>query len=484
MRQGKQVTMIFRTVLILTAAILLTTPVQAAVELLVGTATANVTPERPVALQGQLHTRIAKAVDAPVMAAVLALESCEGGKPVDQAIAVSCDLAFVPNAIVEQLRKRVKDRLAGFDGMKLFVSATHTHTAPVLEEGFYEIPKEGVMQPPEYVQFLLDRVSEAVVKAWESRKPAAVSWGLGHAVVAQNRRTVYADGRAQMYGSTDRQQFRGIEGYEDHGVESLFFWNRDKKLIAAAVNVACTAQEVEGKSTLDADFWHEVRANLQERYGKDLAVLGWIGAAGDQSPHLMYRKKAEERMLTLRGLTRKQEIARRICQAVDEAYEGAQKDLHPDVRLVHKVQQLKLPVRKVTDEEMAAAKAKVESYSKARNQAMASWHQDVVDRHERQKTNPLFDVEVHVLRLGDVAICTNPFELFTDYGIQMKARSKALQTFVVQLTGWGIYLPTERAVRGGGYSAIIESNIVGPEGGQMLVERTVEQINALWPAKR
>jgi hypothetical protein len=63
----------------------------------------------------------------------------------------------------------------------------------------------------------------------------------------------------------------------------------------------------------------------------------------------------------------------------------------------------------------------------------------------------------------------------------MKARSKAEQTFVIELTGgWGRYLPTARAVAGGGYSAVIQSNMVGPEGGQVLVDRTVEMINAMW----
>ena len=98
--------------------------------------------------------------------------------------------------------------------------------------------------------------------------------------------------------------------------------------------------------------------------------------------------------------------------------------------------------------------------------------------------DPRFDAEVHVVRLGDVAICTNPFELYTDYGIRIKARSKAVQTFVVELTGGpgdgSPYLPTEAAVRGGGYSAIAPSCNVGPEGGQILVERTVEAINAMW----
>jgi len=82
-----------------------------------------------------------------------------------------------------------------------------------------------------------------------------------------------------------------------------------------------------------------------------------------------------------------------------------------------------------------------------------------------------------------VVFASNPFELFMDYGARIRARSKALQTFAVQLgdgSGNGFYLPTERALAGGHYSALIKSNWVGPEGGQMLVEETVAAINALF----
>ena len=54
-------------------------------------------------------------------------------------------------------------------------------------------------------------------------------------------------------------------------------------------------------------------------------------------------------------------------------------------------------------------------------------------------------MELHVIRLGDVAIATNVFELFTEFGIQIKARSRALQTFVIQLAGPGSYVPPRRA---------------------------------------
>ena len=105
----------------------------------------------------------------------------------------------------------------------------------------------------------------------------------------------------------------------------------------------------------------------------------------------------------------------------------------------------------------------------------------VVERYERQKTDPNIDVEIHVLRLGDIAIATNSFELFVNYGLCIKARSKALQTFVIQLASAAdIYLPTKQAVRGGGYGAIITVSIVGPEGGKKLVDSTVGLINSLW----
>lgn len=85
-----------------------------------------------------------------------------------------------------------------------------------------------------------------------------------------------------------------------------------------------------------------------------------------------------------------------------------------------------------------------------------------------------------MIRLDDAAIATNPFELYLDYGIRIQARSRAVLTFLVQLScQHSGYLPTERGVQGGGYSA--DKYIVGPEGGQLLVNETVKRINEMWP---
>jgi hypothetical protein len=395
----------------------------------------------------------------------------------------------IRDGVQERLRNRVRSRLPDFPIDKLFLSATHTHTAPVTREGVYVIPREGVIQPGEYVGFLTERLDDAVVQAWQARRPAGVSWGLGHALVAHNRRAVYADGSARMYGETNGPSFRAMEGYEDHYIDVLFFFNADREVIALAVNVACPSQEVEGRSAVNADFWHEVRLMLRKRFGEEVPILGWTGAGGDQSPHLMWYERAEERMRALRKVTRLQEIARRIDLAVDEAYQGAKQDVRFDVPFIHHVKSVRLPVRMVTEAEADEALAFCKTVAKEenpdpRNCLERMWQQQVVDRYERQSTDPYYRMELHTIRLGEVAICTNPFELYTEYGVRIKARSQALQTFVVQLAcASGGYLPTAEAIRGGHYSTAVYSNLVGPQGGNVLVDETVTAINAMWEDK-
>ncbi|OGV62222.1 MAG: hypothetical protein A2283_20255 [Lentisphaerae bacterium RIFOXYA12_FULL_48_11] len=456
----------------------------------IGCSSIDITPSRPVALAGNFSTRISKEPETPIIAAALALESKDGDKPVQQALIISCDLVAIRDGVQEKFRSKLQPLLPDMDMQNVILTATHTHTAPLTMElhekrYVYDLPQEGVMMPDDYVEFLIEKLSTVAVNAWKNRKPAGVSWTLGYAVVGQNRRAVYADGRAKMYGKSDDPQFRGLEGYEDHAVEMLFFWDNTKQLKAIAINLACPAQEVESGRRINADFWHEVRQQLKSKLNQeDLVVLGWTGAAGDQSPHLMYRKTAEGRMTKARGLTRVQEIGRRISNAVIDTIEPARADIRNNLLFAHTVRQLQLPPRKILKREyeealknIPALEKKTDNYSRS----MLIREKDVVHRYEDAQKIPPYNMELHVLRIGDIAIATNPFELFIDYGTQIKARSQAVQTFIIQhACNAGLYLPTPRAIEGGHYSGWPHTNIAGPEGGQVLVEETVKSINELF----
>jgi hypothetical protein len=293
-------------------------------------------------------------------------------------------------------------------------------------------------------------------------------------------------GGTQMYGKTALDNFDSIEGGADTGLGLVCFWNPGGGLAGIVVNVPCPSQEVQNERKVSADFWHDTRAELRKRLGDDVVVFAQCGAGGDCTGRNVWRTAAEDEMLRRRGLTSRQEVARRIGTAVSDLMPIAREGAQAAPEFGHAVRTLDLPQRLVTPAERDRCSADAAAAKTAERRA---WHLTVVERFERQQAaleqgkRPTVPIRVHAVRIGDVAIITNPFELFLDYGVRMQARSPATLTCVVQLAGRGTngtYLPTFRAVEGGGYSAVIESNVVGPEGGRVLVDESVRMLQALW----
>jgi hypothetical protein len=193
-------------------------------------------------------------------------------------------------------------------------------------------------------------------------------------------------------------------------------------------------------------------------------------------------------------------LGRRIANAFLDVADVIAGDVRDELPLVHVVRQIDLPTRIVTDAEHATArKVCADIDAKKERGPWDAWvrqlYGGVCQRYLDQKRGKrVYSMELHVLRLGDVAIATNPFELYLDYGVQIEARSAAEQTILVQLAAAGSesghYVPTPRAVAGGGltespmnnYSATVMADVIGPDGAQVLVQRTVETIHELWKA--
>lgn len=106
----------------------------AAAELRIGSATSDITPDKPVSLAGQFRTRVSSVPQTPIVAAAIAIEAVENGRPVDQSILISCDLVGIHHSVMTQFREHLRPLLPEVDMRKVIVSATHTHTAPVTSE--------------------------------------------------------------------------------------------------------------------------------------------------------------------------------------------------------------------------------------------------------------------------------------------------------------------------------------------------------------
>jgi hypothetical protein len=476
----------------------------------IGWAQADITPGEKVAISGQFHARVSEGVRDRITATALVLEEGE-----EHVVLVSSDLV----AISPELWESVGARLDGPRGDALIMSATHTHTAPEIRPHGTAAGSSAeafgvdldVMAVEDYVEFAAERIAGAVNDAWASRAEGSAAFGLGQAVVGRNRRWVDTHGKSTMYGDTNTPEFSHIEGYEDHSVNVLATYDAAGDLTGVIVNVPCTAQETEGLFEISADFWHEARVELRRRLGEELYVLPQASAAGDQSPHLIWGRREHERMLALKGRTAREEIAHRIADAVEETLGFIAGTRESEPLLVHETVELRLALRALTEEDVRTADAEAARWRAEYEAELAKleatpglrdephwhkplwyvpvtkayrrmrWYERVRERFEQQqREEPGRDVTLHVIRLGDVAIATNPFEYYLDFGVFIKARSPAVQTFLVQLTGPGSYVPSARSIAGGGYGSVPASTPIGPDGGREVAEKTVETLLGLW----
>jgi hypothetical protein len=445
----------------------------------------NLTPDRPVLVSGQFHARISEAVLDPITTTALALEYGEDGDTRRRAVLVSCDLVTIPDGLREAVRGHVREMLPALDPYCVFINATHTHTGPeVRVEGDALQTRGGnvptrmgvdldVMDPAEYTHAAARRIAETVREAWQSREPGGISFGLGHATVGYNRRICYYTGKSRMYGNMNDPEFSHIEGGSDSSVNALFTWDAEGGLTGVVVNVPCPSQSIEGEFAISADYWHQTRLELHRRLGEKLFVLPQCSPAGDQAPakpSITIGWEAQKRMWELLGRTQREDIGIRIANAVETALAGARDTVDTQPLLEHKWASVPLPRRRLTqkdvdDAEAEAAtlrakyeelKADLEAHPERCNEPRwyvaitaayrrMQWNAKVRERFEQEATIPEIEIEAHVLRLGDIAIATNPFEYYLDYGLQIKA-----------------------------------STPVGPEGGRKLVDWTVETINGLW----
>ena len=502
----------------------------------IGWASADITPDKPVVIAGGSSARVSTGVKDPITATALVLQSARDGSTGETVVLVSVDVVAISDLLKKRVNELIQKTVPAANVNKVILNATHTHTAPDTRDSpemarmhaeiGVNVPEKwsgwgvdlGVMPPVDYVEFAAKEIAGAIKKALDNRKPGGVSFGLAHARVGQNRLTAYYDGRSEMYGKTNDPEFSHIEGFEDHSLGLLYTWDTNEKLTGIVVNVAIPSQAEYGDK-LSADFWHETRLELRRQLGKDLFILPQTAAAGDQSPRIMVDRRAEERMQKLTGRTERQQIAVRITDAVKSILPFMKQSIEWNPVLMHKVEFLDLTRRQISESDIKTRRRTfhtpvVESVEEAYPRLLAEYKRlykelserpelkqeknwftpitathwrlgrawSTLERFELQKTEPTIPIEVHVIRIGDMAMATNPFELYVDFGSQLKARSKAVQTFIVELaTPSRGYLPTSRSVAGGAYGAIPQSTQIGPEGGRILVNETLEIIDSMFP---
>jgi hypothetical protein len=484
-------------------------------QLQIGWSNVSITPDRPIVIDGQLYSRVSSYVHDPIYATALAIEKGD-----EQCIMVSLDMVGIDPPYVTKIQNAV-DGVEGIDAQKITISATHTHNSSRFStDMFREIFKHYIggdvvfqmetpsdMMPPEEAEaFFLEKITHIILTAWRNRKPGGISYAADYAAVGFNRRPVFSLGEgveeSKMYGDCSQDTFLRFEGSVDHTIDMIYTWDQERNLTGVVVDVPCPSQVYELHRFITADYWGPARDQIRTKLG-NIHILSICGAAGDQNPlDLVRLSKINKQELidwnaqvgeVFRNINMEEEcelIGARITEAVVRGYGKAKNYIQTDPVFKHTTFSLELPIRKVSEADykealqvIAETKSKFSPEKRMTSADQVSLFEPIgiVQRWEQQQEREKYAFQANIMRLGAIAITTNPFELFVDYGLRIRARCKADQVCICQLTnGVGGYLPTNAAIAGGSYSSKPASTVVGPKSGDELVERVIKEINALW----
>ncbi len=383
---------------------------------------------------------------------------------------VSCDLVGLEPEFNVKLREAMGVS-AGLSPRNVLISCTHTHGGPSLVRTNYLMPLDTL-----YMQKLTTELIVLAKEAVKSARPGKIGWIKDELRIGYNRRLTWADGSHTMGGNAARADFTGLEGPDDPQHTGMFAATTDGKLLAVLYHNTTHPTTFYGAGLYSADFPGEVRKVLRKKLGEQLPVLFLNGAQGDIKMENSLKPETE---------TKEQKIARISRMIVDKTlslYENVTFDTSPVLK--HAYEDLKVSVR--LPDAMALLEGKnilqrIDAGENIRGMEMIMAF-GAVHLQERFGDHPFDILPVHGIRIGELAIVTQPCELFCQFGLDIKRRSPVGNTIVVGMTdGYNGYCPTIYGLLGGGYSgAPISWTRLEPYAGYKIVETASRLLNRLW----
>jgi hypothetical protein len=443
----------------------------------IGVAQVEFTPPPGLPLMGNFRDDyLARGVHDPLCAKAVVFEDDRGVK----AALLALDLCMVDRKNVELIR-RVVGASSRVPPENVLVHATHTHSGPAPVARFLfgldYAPFVGAAE-----EFLM-RAAMAVADA--ERDLAEGSLAVGYSQedrVSFNRRLRRLDGSTQMNWEAlapgfDPTKVAGCWGPTDPRVAAVAI-QREDRAVAAMVNFGLHPAILAGDNWLySADYPGALAEGLARIQGEPFTTLFLNGCCGNVN-HVDYRDASQGR-----GFGMVQRVGYMLAAAATEALRG---------RTAVAGQQVAVCRRKVTLDRMPISAEEKRRCEKVLADLAAQPIKGQVDglpeghfadtrlAMHRVQDQP-DEVEVFALRVGDLAIVGLPGEIFCELGLEIRRRSPAPHTLVVELSNDAIgYIPTGESFGHGGYEVTVGSTFYKPGAGEQLVASAVSQLQELF----
>jgi neutral ceramidase len=431
--------------------------------LMAGAAEINITPHKSLHLAGYpFAARNSTGVNDPLLSTALYIT--DGATPV---LFIGNDVIFTGKASVARVRRQIAQQ-TGIPAANILISATHTHSGPVIVP-FTAGSHDALLPKPDedYLHEMEAGMVAAGCKAYEQAVPARIGLSVANAAGI----------------GTNRQN---PDGPSDLEVPVMIARSVDSGK-PIAVMLICNMHPTvlhEDSTVYSGDFPGLARQILQkELLTIPCPVLYHTGAAGNQSPRYVTQGNT---------LAEAKRIGSILANAVAKTFDRIQ--YTSDITTQVSQQLVDLPKKQFPTKETAIAhvnktKQQLESLQregnnpKATRTAEVNWFGAVELAHlcELKEQGALDAVyqsclpaEVQVIRIGPWNFVGWPGEVFVEYALQLKQQHRNVFTITLANGELQGYIVTKEAAAQGGYEA--SNAIFDYTSGDVLVATTLRAL--------
>ena len=365
----------------------------------VATSTSYVTPQQPCFMGGYgMRRQKSEGVLDELKCTAILLE-------INDETVVMCDVEIL--MITPEIVTAVKEQLEREFGVypeRVTIATTHTHAGPEIRSErlpmFDEETDDGFWRY--YQDFMKEKIFATIADCFKKERVEVEAW----------YRTVKIEG---LYGNRN-----GMDKPEDKDVTLIVFKNNDN-VEAAIVNISCHPTVLGAQNLqISSDLLGYISRGVKERLG--VYPLMMQGASGDMS-NRNYRQGHDAQELARTGegilaqLFASEELSPlSLSEPMVEEYHW--ETTYPVDRDALKA--LQSEIRQQMSAEI--------NYDKHKILLSSDYAIDLKLRKE--EITAVFNAAI--IRLGDIEICKQPGEMFSRFGMKIKAASKAMLPLI-----WG-----------------------------------------------
>lgn len=415
----------------------------------------NITPMMGIGLAGYFVARKAEKVLDELEINAIALEA--GGEKV---VFLSLDSCVSKTATFSALRKHVSEA-TGLPLEAIFVSLTHTHTAPCLDMSMEADKEDSLIQ--EYFRLVCCKIGDAAKFALADLKPARMGWGIGNAPkVAFVRRFRMKDGKIRTNPGVGNPDILEPIGQVDERVNVLRFDQEGGNSIVF-VNFGNHPDTV-GGCVISADWPGFLRRRVEKALDNTRCIF-INGAEGDVNHVNVNAKNGDYNDLApdfddvARGYGHARHMGNVMAAAVLQVFDKVNYQDVDSIRYLYKVVDAPSNMPKPEDMELAHRYNDLHVAGKDSEIPYKGMELTTVvaeaGRMVRLENGPeTFPLNLYGAAVGNIGFISIPGEGFTGIGRGLKEAENYDVVLPLGLTNDGIgYFPMQEAYDEGGYEA-------------------------------